>query len=138
MKARFLLLTATLLTTISAAGQLQVHYGTTDLTVSGAYPQGAVAVIGIIHSNYRGQELIQKPESIQYADATGTVRVKVSRPSFRSVWLIVDLETGGFIVSSPPGYQLHRLPVPSDGIDRAGRSVLHARSSVDIYVVRHG
>lgn len=138
MKTRSLLLGTALLTALSAAGQLQVHYGTKELTVSGASPHGRVAVIGIIHSNYRGQELIQKPESIEHADAAGQVTVTVTRPSFRSVWLIADLETGEFVVSSPPGYQLHRLPVPPDSFDRAGRSLQHARPSVDMYVVRRG
>jgi hypothetical protein len=127
-----------LLAALPATAQLQVQYGTKSLTVSGASPRGDVAVLGIIHSNYRGLESIQKPESIERADATGLVTVTVPRPSFRSVWLVVDLGTGEFVVSSPPGYQPRQMAVPQDAIERSGRSLPNTRPSVDIYIVRRG
>jgi len=135
---RSLLCTITLLAALPAVAQLQVQYGAKSLTVSGASPRGDVAVLGVIQSNYRGLESIQKPASIERADAAGTVTIQVARPSFRSVWLVVDLRTGEFVVSSPPGYPLRQMAVPPEAIDRSGRSLLHARPTVDVYVVRRG
>jgi hypothetical protein len=135
---RLLVFAALSLATLPAVAQLQIQYGTKSLAVSGASPGGDVVVFGIIHSNYRGLESIQKPESIEHADDKGLVTVTVPRPSFRSVWLVVDLKTGEFLISSPPGYQFRRTAVPLDAIERAGTALLHARPSVDVYVVRRG
>ncbi len=135
---RSLFCAAVLLATLPAVAQLQVQYGAKSLTVSGASPRGDVAVLGVIQSNYRGLESIQKPESIERADAAGSVTVQVARPSFRSVWLVVDLRTGEFLVSSPPGYPLRQMAIPPGAIDRTGRSLANARPSVDVYVVRRG
>lgn len=135
---RSLLFAALLLATLPAVAQLQVHYGTKSLTISGASPHGDVAVLGIIHSNYRGFESIQQPQSIERTDATGVVTVTVDRPSFRSVWLIADLRTGDFIVSSPPGYSARQTPVPAEAIERSGRLLLHTFPSADIFVIRRG
>jgi hypothetical protein len=135
---RTLIFAGLLMTALPAVAQLQVQYAAKALTVSGASPRGDVAVIGIIHTNYKGFESIQKPASIERADSGGVVTVTVPRPSFRSVWLIVDIRTGDFIVSSPPGYKVRRTAVPQDAIDRTGKSLLHSFPSADLFIVRKG
>ena len=135
---RALISAAILLTALPVAAQLQVQYGAKSLTVSGASARADVVVIGIIHANSKGFESIQTPQSIERTDAAGAVTVEVARPSFRSVWLIVDLRSGDFIVSSPPGYAVRRMPVPADAIDRTGHALLHSFPSADLFIVRKG
>ena len=135
---RALLSATLLLIALPVSAQLQVQYGAKSLTVSGASARGDVVVIGIIHTNSKGFESIQTPQSIERTDAAGAVTVTVARPSFRSVWLIVDLRSGEFIVSSPPGYVVRRTPVPPGAIDRTGHSLLHSFPSADLFIVRKG
>ena len=135
---RLLVLAGFFLTALPALAQLQVQYGAKSLTISGASARADVVVIGIIHTNSKGLESIQKPQSIERTDAAGAVTVAVARPSFQSVWLIVDLRTGDFLVSSPPGYLLRRTPVPADAIDRTGHSLLHSFPSADLFIIRKG
>ena len=135
---RALLSATLLLTALPVAAQLQVQYSAKSLTISGATARADVVVIGIIHTNSKGFESIQTPQSIEQTDAAGAVTVAVARPSFRSVWLIVDLRSGEFIVSSPPGYAVRRMPVPADAIDRTGHSLLHSFPSADLFIVRKG
>jgi hypothetical protein len=135
---RALLSGALLLTALPVAAQLQAQYAAKSLTISGASARSDVVVIGIIHTNSKGFESIQTPQSIEKTDADGAVTVEVSRPSFRSVWLIVDLRSGDYIVSSPPGYTVRRMPVPAGAIDRTGHSLLHSFPSADLFIVRKG
>ncbi len=135
---RALLLAVLVLTALPTAAQLAVRYGAKSLVISGASARGDVVVIGIIHTNSKGFESIQTPQSIEHTDAEGSVTVAVARPSFRSVWLIVDLRSGDYIVSSPPGYAVRRMPVPADAIDRTGHSLLHSFPSADLFIVRKG
>jgi hypothetical protein len=135
---RALLFAALVLTALPAVAQLQVQYGAKSLTITGASARADVVVIGIVHTNSKGFESIQTPQSIERTDSTGAVTVTVARPSFRSVWLIVDLRSGEFIVSSPPGYVVRRTPVPPGAIDRAGHSLLHSFPSADLFIVRKG
>jgi hypothetical protein len=135
---RALLFATLLLTALPAAAQLQVEYAAKSLTISGASARADVVVIGVIHTNSKGFESIQSPQSIERTDDSGRVTVEVARPSFRSVWLIVDLRSGEFLVSSPPGYAVRRMPVPADAIDRTGHSLLHSFPSADLFIVRRG
>jgi hypothetical protein len=135
---RLLFLAGLFLIPLAADAQLQVQYQAKSLTISGGAPRSDVVVIGIIHTNAKGFESIQTPQSIERTDAAGAVTVAVNRPSFRSVWLIVDLRSGEFIISSPPGYAVRRMPVPADAIDRTGHSLLHSFPSADLFIVRKG
>lgn len=85
------------------------------VTASGLTPGKAMAFFGV--------ERIVDPdlaaELVQHADAKaagtdGVSRLELARPvSQRSLWVIVDVESGEFVVAAPDGYQIHRRPRPS-------------------------
>jgi len=135
---RSLLTCAFLLAGLPAAAQLQVQYADKAVTITGASSNGDVAVYGISHVNYRGHEAITTQTSVEQADRGGTFTLQVTQPSFRSVWLIVDLRSGEYVLSNPPGYHPRQLLVPADGIDRQGRFLGNESPTADIFVARRG
>jgi hypothetical protein len=135
---RSLLICGLLLAAFPTAAQLQVQYAAKALTISGASSNGDVAVYGISHVNYRGHEAITTQTSVERADRGGAFTLQVTQPSFRSIWLIVDLRSGEYLLSNPPGYRPRQLPVPTDGIDRQGRSLGNESPTADIFVARRG
>jgi hypothetical protein len=65
-------------------------------------------------------------------DAGGCASVLPLGMADRGSW------SGDFIISSPPGYAVRRMPVPTDAIDRTGHSLLHSFPSADLFIVRKG
>jgi hypothetical protein len=135
---RSIVFAAVLLLAIPAAAQLHVQYLAKSLVVTGASARGDVAVFSVSHTNFHDVERLYKQESIERADANGAFTLIAVRPSFRSVWLLVDLRSGDFVISTPPGYDIHRTAVPADAIDRSGVSLLLSKSTVDVFIARKG
>lgn len=123
---------------LPASGELNVTYTAKTMTVSGASAGGDVAVYGVVHRHYEAQETVHSEMSVVRADETGQAVVEVSEPSFRSIWLIVDLRSGSHIVSTPPGFTPNRLAIPSGAFEPNGRRLFFTRPSLEVFVVRRG
>jgi hypothetical protein len=137
MKRLFALLAVSAMA-LPAAAQLTVSYQQKSLAIAGASPRGDVAVYGAMHGNSDGRETVRSQSSITAADASGNLTVDVSTPAFHSIWLVVDLRSGSYLISTPPGYVSRRQQPPTDGIDPAGRSLSHGRPIIDVFVARRG
>lgn len=123
---------------LPATAQLSVAYNQKSLAISGASPAADIAVYGVIHRHVERLEVIHPQSSIVHGDSTGRATVAVDDFSSTSIWLIVDLRSGDYLVSAPPGFIAHRLPIPTDALEPAGRSVSSIRSMLDVFVARRG
>src|SRR5207244_5277195 len=112
---------------LPAAAQLEVTYGAKTITIQGAHPHARIAVCGAMNGHYDGREVVSTYQSLGHADAQGTLTVEVSKPSFRSVWLVVDITGGTSTISSPPGYTARRVDMPTDAFSSDGTRIAHGR-----------
>lgn len=93
----------------------RIAFAENAVTASGLTPGKAVVFFGVerIVDPDHAAELVQHVEEMA-AGADGVSRLELARPvSRRSLWVIVDVESGGFAVASPDGYQIQRRPRPS-------------------------
>ena len=120
------------------ADGLEVSYDGESVTVGGVTPFGTIALFSVgktMEGWARNTRFIA--EQIVDADGDGVVTYTPDSGFIprRSVWAIVDVETGNRITSSPPGFRLARAELPaqllipgtggeSDSVDLPGRSLL--------------
>ena len=131
-----LLLLGTVLLVAPAQAAIQVTYERQALNVSGITRGGAIAVFGVNLGVDHGYPRVHKEEQIVRDDAgTSTVRVAVTDAiSFRSLWVIVDVETGDYVVSTPPGFRPRLMAPPLIAV--ADQVVRIQKPSVEAFLVR--
>jgi hypothetical protein len=138
----FLLLTVALLLGADARAAITVTFSAQTLHVTGITPHGDVAIAGVLREagNYRSIKVGEVRARVNDGSGSGAVDYDLGRaiPQW-SVWAVVDLGSGAYVLVTPPGYTRNDLPtagpVRSNGaIDQiaAGHLVL------DILWVRPG
>jgi len=113
-----------------------------SVVASGLTSGGQAVVFGVAREVQDFVANLVRREEIVTADATGTARYELGRPvPGQSVWVIVDLATGGAATAAPEGFSFVQTDFRGRGAaalasDRDG--IADDRSLLDLLVVRPG
>ncbi len=119
-----------------AIAQLSVAYGDKAISITGAKPNTHVAVYGVAFIK-DVTEVLLRTQTVSRASADGTLTFPVSQPAFRSIWVIVDLTSADYVISTPPGFRPRRIQPPADAL--AGGDGLRNQSNVaEVFIARRG
>lgn len=92
----------------------QITFEDSAVVASGLTPGRPVAWFGVEHSidsEYSGE--IWPHTTVVTAAADGTARLDLARPLMaRSMWAVVDLDSGGYALAAPEGYRIAWMEVP--------------------------
>jgi len=137
-----------LLVAASAAGaqpptppaQLKLTFGDEAVTASGATPSAKVAWFSVAREIGDFTARIVKREAMVDATAAGeaSFALKASVP-WQSIWVAVDVETGGFAVGTPAGFELRELAFDDQPLrpGSGGADVLTApHDFLEVFLVR--
>ena len=125
------------------AGGPDVAISATAITVTHATP-GATIYFASVSIFSAGDFLVnvERPGGSAVADASGNATFTPPKGvRTRSVWLVVDGESGGYTVASPPVMLLREMDLPgnaSAGANGALRKVTSNRYSTDLFLIRAG
>jgi len=116
--------------------QITVGYVDHAIAIGGAKPHGRVAIYSIGQAK-DVTEILVRNQAVVRADDNGNVTFPVQVPTFRSVWVIFDVTTGDYLVSSPPGYKMNRVSPPAGSLG-TGDGIRNPRLIIDAFVARKG
>jgi hypothetical protein len=118
----------------AAQAQLRATATTKDLSVSGATPNGKVAVCRIANERLPGGETMLSQHGVVRADQKGSATMPAEQAASHAVWLAVDLVTGDYVISTPAGYKARELAPPV--ISHPGVSTFTwSRPTMEVFVV---
>jgi hypothetical protein len=138
----FQLLTVTLFFCTDVRAAITVTFSAQSLHVSGITPHGDVAIAGILREagNYRSIKVGELSARVSDSSGGGAVDYDLGRaiPQW-SVWAVVDLASGAYVLVTPPGYTRNDLPVAGPvGSNGAIDQVAAGHLVLDILWVRPG
>ncbi|HEV7485034.1 MAG TPA: hypothetical protein VGQ65_05090 [Thermoanaerobaculia bacterium] len=102
---------------IPTAGQLQVGgeitivFTANTVSCSGLAPNHTVSLVGFMIDRQSGSQSITTPTFSQLADSSGAFSATIAggiKP--RSIWLLIDQNTGAYTVAEPEGSVLTQIP----------------------------
>lgn len=122
---------------------LAVGFEAEAVVVSGAAPGGQVVVFGVAREVADYAETLVRREAVVTADATGAARYEIGRAvAPQSVWVAVDLATGGTAAAAPAGFELVERDFRGRGVLRGLLSdadgLEDARPFLEVLLVRPG
>lgn len=132
-----LFLTAAVLAPSGAMAALHARCDAQAITVDEATPNGTVTVIGagLAPSNPVArmvhQEIVEVP-----LDGAGHAQIAVDSIPAASVWLVVDVRTGAYVVATPDGYTPRVREVPGGAL--SADALQDPSPSFDMWIVRPG
>lgn len=102
-----------------------------------ATPNGRLVVFSIGKPRAHLMPLTARFEALVSADATGAASVELPRPMpVRSVWAVVDVESGEYVLAAPEAFGLRQVDFPGRGIGQTRRLLADERRFLDVLVVR--
>ena len=114
------------------------------VAVSGLAPGGQAVVFGVAREVRDGVSTVVRREAV-LADDDGDGAVRLELPGevpAASVWVAVDLGSGGLAIATPEGSPFAQVPLPIDGLRRSQADLpdlLEAESAyVEALLVRAG
>jgi hypothetical protein len=106
-----------LVTGFAKAAPLSVAASADRVVVQGIRPGGSIALLSVAHeSGYYMTKIVSRRDVLTDNNRSGRIEyVPDSGVAFRSIWVVVDLETGELAVASRAGFQPVQMSDPSDG-----------------------
>ena len=75
-------------------------------------PGAKVAWLSVVHEQRGPLMSVRSPRGLAVLTAAGTARVEMKKArAARAIWLVADLEDGGAVQVTPPGYSISHIPV---------------------------
>jgi hypothetical protein len=75
-------------------------------------PGARLAWLSVVHEQRGPLMGVRSPRGLAVLTAAGTARVEMKKArGARAIWLVADLEDGGAVQVTPPGYSISRIPV---------------------------
>lgn len=107
-------------------------------------PGASTAWYSVIHrwTGYR-QKISRRASILVDGDGDGIVRMALSEPLYRSVFVVVDLSNGDRAVEAPPGIKFRHKPLPPSAFRSRGGSeaarILHGPETWMVFwIIRPG
>jgi hypothetical protein len=121
------------------AGSLMPTFGPREITVAGIAGRHQVVVFGIGIGRHGGSPLLTREvKPLTDDDGDGQVTVTVHQIPPQSVWVIVDVETGEYVVTTPAGASPTSLDLPAGAWRGNQAHVNVGRRYLETLVVRPG
>jgi hypothetical protein len=100
--------------------RLSIVFSPTDLVISGSTPRGQVALIGLMREPLGFYSRVTPVcEVLDDPDGDGTTRYEfTSKRAWKSVWGVVDLTTGDYVVAHPDRSPAKQVDVKGKGLGR--------------------
>jgi hypothetical protein len=141
----------------SSAPELVVEFEEGEVFATELTPSGDAIFFGLAREpqgaftrvvRRQGIELVDPfgearlPVQVLQAGSGGTGGELVDRVPLKSVWAVVDLETGAFGIGAPSGFRLRELPFPGRAFEVGAPGLVnrlrHRFAFVDMMLVRPG
>lgn len=115
----------------------EVVLGEQSLAAEGLTPDGRVVVFTLGKPPGHFMPVTSRLDAMVRADATGAATLELPAPiAARSVWVVVDVESGEVALASPEGFPLRQVQFPGRGVGLSRRFLLDERRFLDVLVVR--
>jgi hypothetical protein len=114
------------------------------LTITGVTRGAEVALLSVAHEpGYYMTRVVSRRELLPDSDSDGRVEYQLpTGVALRSIWIIVDIQSGEMTIAAPPGFQplemKQKKARPGKAVEAIANTVDVGRALVDILVVRPG
>ena len=110
---------------------------------SGMTPGGTVVWLGLARKVVEYEAVFVRRHGIVQADALGNAQLPVTEAvPYQSIWLAIDLATGGYATASPAGFAPLSLPLGPEALEVRGSGVADRLADVadyaEVLLVRPG
>lgn len=122
----------------AAPAALSVSFSSKSISISGTSPSARVFVCGFGSSTRLSSvESWSRQATIVRSTAAGTADISIETPPLDlcSIWLIVDLSSGAYLVTAPPGGRPRQMP-SSLLVATDLRGVAFRHPAIDAMIVR--
>ncbi len=124
------------------ATQPTLDFEAQRVVLGGLTPSGNVAWYSISREPQGYSTLIAQRSGFATADAVGETTIELERDvAPASVWVVVDLDQGGFTVASPPGTSFREIGAEEGSVTASSDGELglvHARPYLELFLARPG
>lgn len=128
-----------LLFPLCATASPTVVFGERVVDFEGLTPAGSAVVFSIAKPPGHLMSITARFEQFVEADAAGLARLELPAPvAERSVWAVVDIESGEVALAAPKDSDLRRIDFPGRGIGATRRFLRDERRFLEVLVVRAG
>jgi hypothetical protein len=108
-----------------------------SLLVEGLTPDGRAVVFTLGKPPGQLMPVTSRLDAMVRADAAGAATLELPAPiAARSVWVVVDVESGEVALASPEGFPLRQVEFPGRGVGLSRRFLLDERRFLDVLLVR--
>lgn len=134
---RLLCCLAAVLAPLAAAASPTITLAERSVALEGLTPDGRAVLFSIGQPPGHLMRVTARHEEAVVADAAGAVTVELPSPvPERSVWAVVDLESGELALTAPEGFELREVAFPGRGLGAARRTLRDERRFLDVLLVR--
>jgi hypothetical protein len=105
--------------------------------IAGSTPEGRLIVFSIGKPAGSLMPVTARFEELVVADATGAAAVELASPvAERSVWAVVDVESGELALAAPGGSAVRQVSFPGRGVGLTRRFLVDERRFLEVLLVR--
>lgn len=108
-----------------------------SLVAEGLTPEGRAVVFTVGKPPGHLMAVTSRLDAMIEADAAGVAFVELPSPvAARSVWVVVDVESGELALASPDGFPLRQVEFPGRGVGQSRRFLRDERRFLEVLLVR--
>jgi hypothetical protein len=108
-----------------------------SLVAWGLTPEGRAVVFTIGKPPGHLMAVTSRLDAMIEADAAGVASLELPSPiAARSVWVVVDVESGEVALTSPEGFPLRKVEFPGQGVGASRRFLRDERRFLEVLLVR--
>lgn len=120
-----------------------VRFDARSVAVAGLTPSGSVAWTSVSREPQGYSTLIARRSGVAPADGSGEATIELDGDvATASVWVVVDLDEGGFAVAAPPGSSFREVAFDGRSVvaNPQGKlnRLVHTRPYVELFLARPG
>lgn len=135
--SRLLCSLAAFLAPLAATASPIITLSESSVALEGLTPEGRAVLFSIGQPPGHLMRVTARHEEVVAPDAAGAVTVELSSPvAERSVWAVVDVESGEWALAAPEGFELRQIDFPGRGIGAAHRTLRNESRFLEVLVVR--
>jgi len=121
-----------------------VSFEAAAVVADGLPPDGEAVFFSVAREPQGYHQRVVSRDGVEVANAEGRARFDLAGQEvpLKSLWVVVDVASGGYSVAAPPGASVRELPFPHRGFEVGAPGLVnrlrHERESVHMLVARAG